>query len=203
MKTMKTGMIFALVAGLSAGVGITVASAQTPAAAPAAKSTAAGVAVTPAAIARVAAMVPPANATQSQTAGTGAVQVGTANNASDTDSSWNEGIDMDGDGNVEVTSLVWDDEDKVLFAYSAGTFTCRNGATGTGGLLIAVNGAVNPRRRPAGSGFWVAEIDANECGAQAAGIAGCRFDASGNPTACGIVTVDEANDDIVIVTAQN
>jgi len=203
MKKMMTGMSLALAAGLSAGVGISMASAQTPAPAPAAKAVVPGAAVTPAAIAKVAAMVPPASATKTKSVGTGGVQVSTANTASEDDSTWIEEIDVDGDGNVEDTSFVWDDEDKVIFAYTDGTFTCRNGATGSGAMIIAVNAAGNSRKRPAGSGFWAVEVDKSECGSQTAGIAGCRFDASGNPTSCGMVTVDAANDDVVIVTAKN
>jgi hypothetical protein len=67
-------------------------------------------------------------------------------------------------------------------------------------MLIAINGKGNPRGRPAGSGFWAVDLDAGECGVKAAGIYGCRFDAKGNPTACGLVTIDEKNDDIVIAT---
>jgi hypothetical protein len=72
---------------------------------------------------------------------------------------------VDGDGNVESTDLVWDDEDKILFAYATGTFTCKNGGTGEADMLIATNGAGTPRKRPAGSGFWVVEIDKGECAA--------------------------------------
>jgi hypothetical protein len=34
-----------------------------------------------------------------------------------------------------------------------------------------------------------------------AGVYGCKFDAKGNPTACGVAIVDDKNDDIVIGTA--
>jgi hypothetical protein len=47
----------------------------------------------------------------------------------------------------------------------------------------------------------VVDVDKGECGAQAAGLLGCKFDASGAETACGVVTIDEKNDDITIVTA--
>jgi hypothetical protein len=54
--------------------------------------------------------------------------------------------------------------------------------------------------KPAGSGFWVVELDKGECGAQAAGLVGCRFDAHGSATACGAAMVDDKNDDVVITT---
>jgi hypothetical protein len=167
-----------------------------------AQSTAVGPAVKPAAVSKRAAAAPPASATKAKSVGKVAAKASTANSATDDDSFWVEQLDIDGDGNVDDSNLVWDDEDKVLFAYSDGTFTCKNGATGTGELLVATNGAGNPRKRPAGSGFWVAAVDKGECGAQVAGLFGCRFDETGSETACGLVTVDEKNDDIVIVTAQ-
>jgi hypothetical protein len=69
-------------------------------------------------------------------------------------------------------------------------------------ILIGVNASGNARNRPVGSGFWIAAVDKSECGAQAAGLWGCRFDTSGNETACGVATIDERNDDIVIAAVQ-
>jgi hypothetical protein len=182
-----------ILSGLLVGVGASVALAQ---------ATAVGPAVKPAAVSKRAATPPPASATKAKSVGKVTAKTSTANTPADDDIFGLEQLDIDGDGNVDDSNLVWDDEDKVLFAYSDGTFTCKNGATGTGELLVATNGADNPRKRPAGSGFWVAAVDKGECGAQAAALWGCRFDATGTETACGIVTVDEKNDDIVIVTAQ-
>jgi hypothetical protein len=159
-------------------------------------------AVKPAAVAAKAQTPPPASATKTKTAGKNKTTVSTANSATDDDSFWIEKIDIDGDGDVEDSNLVWDDEDKVLFAYSVGAFTCRNGGTATAELLVATNAAGNARGRAAGSGFWVIDLDKGECGAQAAALVGCRFDAKGTETACGIVAIDEKNDDITIVTAQ-
>ena len=143
---------------------------------------------------------PPAGATKSTTVGKGKVAVATANAAGDQDSFWVEEIDIDGDGNVERTDLLWDDEDKVLYLYADGTFTCTKGGTGEGAMLIAVFGQGNPYKKPAGSGWYVVELDKLECGAQAAVVFGCRFDAKGNATACGEATIDAKNDDIVIVS---
>jgi hypothetical protein len=190
MRNVMSGT--ALVVGLFAGAGFVLA-----------QTTAAGPSVKPTAVATKAASPAPApaNAKTTKTAGAGKQTVSTANSASDDDSFWVEKVDLDGDGDTEDSNLVWDDEDKVLFAYSAGAFTCRNGGTATAGLLVATNAEGNPRKRPAGSGFWVAELDKGECGAQAAALWGCRFDASGNETACGVATLDEKNDDLIIATA--
>lgn len=81
-----------------------------------------------------------------------------------------------------------------------GAFTCKNGGTATAELLVATNGVGNPRNRPAGSGFWLADLDKGECGAQAAALWACKFDASGNETACGVATLDEKTHDLIIAT---
>ncbi len=85
-------------------------------------------------------------------------------------------------------------------SYTVGAFGCKNGGTATAELLIGINAAGNPRKRPAGSGFWVASLDKGECGAQAAGMWGCKFDASGAETACGVAAIDEKTDDLIIAT---
>jgi hypothetical protein len=159
-----------------------------------------GPAVKPAAVVKKAGRAAPASAKPTKTAGGTKTKVSTANHATDDDSFWVEKLDVDGDGDVEDTNLVWDDEDKILFAYSVGAFTCRNGGTATGELLVVTNAEGNPRKRPAGSGFWLADVDKGECGAQAAALWGCKFDASGAETACGVAVLDEKNDDLVIAT---
>ncbi|MGH7380800.1 MAG: hypothetical protein ACREKR_01025 [Candidatus Methylomirabilales bacterium] len=143
---------------------------------------------------------PPAQAKKGTAVGKGNVAVTTANSAGDQDSFWVEEIDIDGDGNVERTDILWDDEDKVLYLYADGTFTCTKGGTGEGAMLIAIYGKGNAWNKPAGSGWYVVELDKLECAAQAAAVFGCRFDAKGNPTACGAATIDAKNDDIVIVS---
>jgi hypothetical protein len=165
-----------------------------------AQTAASGPAVKPAAVAKKAGTAAPATAKPAKTAGGTKTRVSTANSAADDDSFWIEKLDVDGDGDVEDANLVWDDEDKVLFAYSVAAFTCKNGGTATAELLVATNAAGNPRKRPAGSGFWIADLDKGECGAQAAGLWGCKFDANGAETACGVAVLDEKTDDLVIAT---
>ena len=146
---------------------------------------------------------PPAKATKKASIGKGKATAKTANGADDSDSFWVEEIDIDGDGNVESTDVIWDDEDKVLFLYAEGDFACSGGGVGSGDMLIAVNGQGNPRGRPAGSGWYVVTLDDGECKAKAAGAFGCKFDAAGIETACGAVAIDEKNDDVVVATASN
>lgn len=145
---------------------------------------------------------PGPDAKQVKSIGKGKTSANTANSPDDTDSLWVEKIDVDGDGNVDDASLLWDDEDKVLYIYKEGTFTCAKGGTGAGGMLIAVYGKGNTHGKPAGSGWWAAELDKSECAAQAAGVYGCAFDAAGASTACGMATVDDKGDALVIVASK-
>jgi len=144
---------------------------------------------------------PGAGATKKSSIGKGKAAASTANAAGDDDSFWVEDIDIDGDGTLEQTDVLWDDEDKVLFLSASGDFKCQNGGTGTGDMLIAINGKGNSRGRPAGSGFYVVTLDEDECKADEAGSYGCKFDARGVATACGAVIVDDKNDDITIAAA--
>jgi len=156
----------------------------------------------PAAVAAKAdAPTPPAKATKKTSVGKGKAAVNTANSPDDTDSFWVEQIDIDGDGTAEQTDVLWDDEDKVLYLYAEGDFSCQGGGTGTGDMLIAINGKGNSRGRPAGSGWYLVTLDEGECHAKVAGTYGCKFDAKGNVTACGAAVADEKNDELVITTA--
>jgi hypothetical protein len=152
-----------------------------------------------AAIAKAKNPSPPATASKKTTTGKGKATVNTVNTQGEDDSFWVESIDIDGDGTVEETDLLYDDEDKVFLLYDDGDFKCKGGGMGEGSLLIAVNAAGNSRGRPVGSGWYVVELDESECKAKAAGLYGCKFDANGNATACGLATIDEKNDEITIV----
>jgi hypothetical protein len=144
---------------------------------------------------------PPANASKKATAGKGKTTVNTANSQGDDDAFWVESIDVDGDGTAEETDFLYDDEDKVVYMHADGDFKCKGGGTGEGDMLIAVNCTGNSRNRPAGSGWYVVDLDESECKAKVAGLYGCKFDMNGNATACGMATLDEKNDDLVIVEA--
>ena len=156
-----------------------------------------GLQVNPSEVQKKANTPPPASTTKTSSVGQ-KTQVTTPPDSE----SWAEQIDVDGNGTPEQTNLVWDGADKVLFSDSSGTFTCKNGTTGTGELLVAVNGSGNKRGRPAGSGYWIASMDKGQCGVRADSLWGCKFDASGTATACGVATVDQKNNDIVLVTTE-
>lgn len=140
-------------------------------------------------------------------AGKGKASMSTENAKGDTDITWVEEIDIDGDGDLEQAMLLWDDEDRVLFIATQDDVACKSGvgkakfAEERGGVLIAIFGEGNTHKQPAGSGWYLAYLDAGQCQAQAAGLYGCGFDAQGKATTCGSVTLDEKND-AVTITAQ-
>lgn len=147
--------------------------------------------------------MPPASATKKTSIGKGMLEVNTSSAAGDSDWFWLEGIDVDGDGNVEVSEVLWDDENKMLFLYGGGEFKCTRGGWGSGELLIAIYGKGNRRGRPAGSGWYLVTLDAGECATNMDGAYGCRFDASQNPTTCGMALVDAQTNDLLFATATN
>jgi hypothetical protein len=146
--------------------------------------------------------VPPAGAKKTNNIGRGKLAVKTDNSAGDTDSFWVEELDINGDGQVEQTDILYDDEDKMLYLFAETDFACADGQNeGRGAMLMAVNGQGNRRNRPVGSGWYIVELDAGECAAQTAALWGCRFDANGNRTECGLAQVEVVQDDIIIVEA--
>jgi hypothetical protein len=154
----------------------------------------------PAVIAKGKAPDPPSGAKKTNTIGKGKLAVKTDNASADTDSFWVEELDINGDGKPEETDLLYDDEDKVLYLYAETNFSCADGTgEGSGAMLMAINGQGNRRNRPAGSGWYLAELDAGECAAQTAALWGCRFDANGNRTECGLAQAQVVEDDIIIV----
>src|SRR5215471_6207976 len=157
----------------------------------------AGPQVNPQKVQQKATMPPPSTATKATSIGQKVTGSAPASSQS-----WAEQLDVDGNGRAEQSTLLWDGQDKVLYSNSSGTFTCQNGATGSGELLVAVNGQGNKWGRPAGSGFWLASMDKGACGVQTDALWGCKFDPSGSATACGVATLDQANGDLIIATAQ-
>lgn len=156
--------------------------------------------VNPAAVQALAkAPTPPPNAKKGTMIGSGKAMVNTSDGPGDTDSYWVQEIDVDGDGDVEHATLLWDDESKVLYASADTEVPCDMGGTAYASLLIGVNAAGNARGMAPGSGFYAIYLDASECAAQAAGLYGCKFDANGNVTAAGAAVIDEATDTITLV----
>jgi hypothetical protein len=142
---------------------------------------------------------PPANAKQATSIGEDQTAITRANPSF----VWTQEVDYDNDGTVEETDYLYDPVDKMTFLYVEDDFNCAGGTgRGSGGILIAVYNEGNKLGKPAGSGWYVAELDKGECNAQAAALWGCKFDANANPTVCGLVTA-QVQDDIVIVAQKS
>jgi len=143
---------------------------------------------------------PPANAKKGSSVGKGNAMAKSSNAAGDDDSVWVQEIDLDGDGSVDEVDALWDDEDKVLFLYDELDVDCaRTDGTASASLLVTLFGKGNVGKKPVGSGWYVVDLDESECAVEDEGLYGCRFDASGNATACAVATIDYVTDEIDFV----
>jgi hypothetical protein len=122
------------------------------------------------------------------------VDTGNPNN-----SFWVEEIDLDGTGKVTEAQMLWDGPDKVLYIYTGKTFKCTNGGSADSNLLIATYGAGNTAKKPAGSGWWVAGLDENQCDVKAEGLYGCRFNQNGVNTSCGLADLNDKTHELTII----
>jgi hypothetical protein len=105
-------------------------------------------------------------------------------------------------GGPVTTDFLYDPNVGVLYGYREDSFACSNGQTATGGILEALYTSTNKSGRPAGSGWYAVGLDTGKCGATNSGIYGCRFDVNGNPTECGVATINNQTGDITVVPAQ-
>jgi hypothetical protein len=166
-----------------------------------AASSAPQVKVGSAAAAKAATPAPSASATNKATKtsiGKGKTQAKTAQPSS----FWTETVDINDDGKPEETDMLYDADRGILFASYIGEFTCPNGQTGTGAILEAVNAKGNKAGKPVGSGWFLVDVDEGKCGAKSAAEYGCKFDASQNPTECGLATLNEATGELDIAVAE-
>jgi hypothetical protein len=114
---------------------------------------------------------------------------------------WVEEVDMDGSGNPVETQMMWDDTDKVLYAYADKPFQCTDGSMSNGDFMIATYGQGNRARKPEGSGWWVAGLNQGSCMARSEQAYGCKFDSTGKNTACGVAKLNDKTNDLMIVEA--
>ena len=116
-------------------------------------------------------------------------------------SSWSEAIDLSGAGQVVNADLLWDGSSKILYAFAHATLRCTHGKTTEGDILIGVYGKKNFLGKPAGSGWWVVELQQGQCESPLAGLYGCKFGVNGNAVACGRAELDPRVNDMAIVEA--
>jgi hypothetical protein len=115
---------------------------------------------------------------------------------------WTEEVDVDDDGTAETSDFLYDSQNGILYTYREDDFDCANGGTANGGILEALYADRNKAGKPVGSGWYTVNLNATQCGAQNAGLYGCKFDADGNPTTCGVATINNQTGDIDVVVAQ-
>jgi hypothetical protein len=122
-------------------------------------------------------------------------------NTSKDNSFWMEQVDLDGTGHPVDTQMLWDDTDKVLYSAASKTFQCKDGSSANGDLLMATYAKGNQAGKPAGSGWWMASSDQGSCKMPTEQAYGCKFDATGKNTACGMATLDDQTHEMTIVEA--
>jgi hypothetical protein len=135
--------------------------------------------------------------TQKNSVGKGALTVTTAQPVD----FWQEQVAYSG-GNTVTTDFLYNPNVGIIYGYREDDFKCANGEPAHGGILEAQYTQGNQASKPVGAGWYAVELDAGKCAAKESGIYGCRFDANGNPTACGAATINSQSGDIDIVTAQ-
>jgi hypothetical protein len=138
------------------------------------------------------------NQSQKSSIGTGATSAKSATPAS----FWTDEVDIDDDGTVEDNQFLWDAQRGVLYTYREDDFTCGNGKPETGKVLMALYAKGNKAGNPVGSGWYVVGVNAGQCNVAKAGTFGCKFDSSGNYTACGAAVVNEKTGELDVVVAQ-
>jgi hypothetical protein len=112
---------------------------------------------------------------------------------------WVEEVDFDGSGTPVEAQMLWDESDKVLYTYADKPFQCKDGSSPNGGFMIATYGQGNRAKRPAGSGWWLASLDQGMCKASNEGLFGCKFDENGKNIACGLASLNEKTNDLMIM----
>lgn len=138
------------------------------------------------------------NQSQKSSIGKGATSV----KSSTPSSFWAESLDIDDDGTVEDNQFLWDAQRGVLYTYREDDFSCANGKPETGKILMAIYAKGNTAGKPVGSGWYVVGLNAGQCGIAKEGTFGCKFDASGNYTACGAAVVNNKTGELDVVVAQ-
>ncbi len=144
---------------------------------------------------------PPPDTIRSQknSIGEGRLAVSTAQPAS----FWQERLAIGASSHAIVhTDFLYDSNLGILYGYRVGDFECKNGQAENGGVLEALYTRGNKAGKPAGSGWYAAELHAGKCGAKESGVYGCKFDSSGTPTECGRATINSQTGEIDVVAVQ-
>jgi hypothetical protein len=100
---------------------------------------------------------------------------------------WQETADVDSNGTTETIAFLWDDTNKVLYAFTGDPIRLADGAMADKGLMVSQFGEGNTRARVPGSGWYayVIERDTTSTGEAGGKLFGCRFDNQGTELECG------------------
>ena len=119
----------------------------------------------------------------------------------DNASKWPAATDLSGVRELAGATIVMDSAHKIRYLNGKRPFNCRDGTKANEDMLITVYDAGNTLRKPVGSGWYAAELEAGVCGVSQAGLYGCKFNVVGRLTECGAVAFREVPTDIVITRA--
>ncbi len=138
------------------------------------------------------------NQTQKTSIGVGPATV----KASAPSAYWTDLVDIDGDGVEEDTQFLFDKQRGILYTYKQDNYQCADGTSQNGDVLMGIYTQGNTAGNPSGSGWYVVAVKAGQCGEKKAGLFGCRFNASGKPTACGSAKVKEDSGEVEVKVRQ-
>lgn len=134
------------------------------------------------------------NQSQQTAIGVGPAQV----KASGPSAYWTDMVDIAGNGAEVDTQFLFDKKRGMLYTYKRDNYQCGNGTSQHGDVLMGIYTQGNNSGNPLGSGWYVVAVKAGQCGEKKAGLFGCRFDASGKPTTCGIAKVKEESGEVEV-----
>ena len=127
--------------------------------------------------------------------GTDAVSV----KASGPSAYWTDLVDIEGNGVAQDNQFLFDKQRGILYTYRQDNYQCANGTQQNGNVLMGIYTQGNTAGKPVGSGWYVVAVKAGQCREKKAGLFGCRFDRSGQPTTCGTAKVKEESGEIEVV----
>jgi hypothetical protein len=101
---------------------------------------------------------------------------------------WEETADVDSSGTTETVTMLWDETNKVFYAFTRDPIRLAGGSMADQGLMVAQFGEGNTQTRVPGSGWYayVTSRDTTSAGDITGTLFGCRFDNNGMEQACGV-----------------
>jgi hypothetical protein len=113
---------------------------------------------------------------------------------------WEESGDVDSSGTTETIAFLWDEANKVLYAFTRDPIRLADGAMADQGLMVAQFGEGNTKARVPGSGWYayVTARDTTSAGQVTGNLFGCRFDNQGTELECGTGTWEKTANEFIL-----